>query len=82
MHLVGQRAMRFTRTPSFFTLKMSYAPFIQRSAFQSIGTVRFDSKPPLTKLKSALGLMFIIDMQLVVLRAVRFVRTHPFVTFI
>ena len=74
--------MRFIRTPSFFTLKMSCAPFIQHSAFQSIGNCEICQQASVDQKKSAVGLLFIIDMQLVVLRAVRFVRTHPFVTFI
>ena len=37
MHLVGLRAVRVIRSLSLFTLKMSCAPFIQRSAFRLIG---------------------------------------------
>ena len=38
MRLRGLSAVRLVRTPSLFTLIMSCAPCIQRSAFRSIGT--------------------------------------------
>ena len=58
MHLIGLKAVRLVRTPSFVRIIMSCAPCIQRSAFRSIGNREIFNRTLLTKVIGCRSLVY------------------------